>query len=183
MVAPQYQRRDIRETLVEVKRPRHAEGQQTEHDLLGGNGKHLTGDTTSRWRWITAAIPQALSRKASTWYELKRLFVFICLTVLCYIFTLAKVSRCHPKQIDALLNVQLSCLCRKGIWFCTAETDFLTSPNTGWTDVGYKTITLSAGWFIPICGSIVAECWTDWQHKDWTSTKPGEVLISNTSAK
>lgn len=49
--------------MFEVKGSRHAEGQQTEHDLLGGIGKHLTGDTTWGWRWITPGIAQTLFQK------------------------------------------------------------------------------------------------------------------------
>lgn len=49
--------------MFEVKGSRHAEGQQTEHDLLGGIGKHLTGDTTWGRRWITPGIAQTLFQK------------------------------------------------------------------------------------------------------------------------
>lgn len=33
-------------SMSEVKEQRHAEGQQTDRDLSGRKGKHLTGDTT-----------------------------------------------------------------------------------------------------------------------------------------
>lgn len=49
--------------MFQVKRLRHAEGQQTEHNLLAGIGKLLTRDTAWGWRWITAGIAQTLFQK------------------------------------------------------------------------------------------------------------------------
>lgn len=46
-----------------VKRLRHAEVQQTEHNLLAGIGKLLTRDTAWGWRWITPGIAQTLFQK------------------------------------------------------------------------------------------------------------------------